>query len=125
MFTGSSFLTINLLAHRQLFTLFGFFLLSSSLYSNVCLLSQPCFFSGNGRLAVALNTGNGMFIRLNKALSLPVKYWPVVSTLFSEENALSQCVLSVLCFTLLLFLTDYVVPVVTLYGGGLHYRLYK
>ena len=41
-----------------------------------------CFilFSGNGKLAASIDSDSGIFIRLNRALSLAVKYYPVVST---------------------------------------------
>lgn len=34
---------------------------------------------GNGHLAAALDSRNGLFVRLNRALSVPVKYYPVVT----------------------------------------------
>lgn len=48
-----------------------------------------CFilFSGNGKLAASIDSDSGIFIRLNRALSLPVKYYPVVSTKIINTKA--------------------------------------
>ncbi|KAK6191702.1 hypothetical protein SNE40_003319 [Patella caerulea] len=35
-------------------------------------------YTGNGYIAAAFGTENGLFVRLNRALSLPVKFYPVV-----------------------------------------------
>lgn len=53
-----------------------------------CLAIQNlfCYFSGNGKMAVAVNSQNGLYIRLNRALSLPVKYWPVIQTIVQKET---------------------------------------
>lgn len=37
-------------------------------------------------MAVAVNSQNGLYIRLNRALSLPVKYWPVIQTIVQKET---------------------------------------
>lgn len=50
---------------------------------------------GNGRMAVSVNSANGLFIRLNRALSLPVKYWPLVSFTIKKENVLETNVLDI------------------------------
>ena len=60
---------------------------SVSFYSN---FSRPCVISGNGRMAVSVNSVNGLFIRLNRALSLPVKYWPLVFTNIKKERTLGS-----------------------------------
>jgi hypothetical protein len=41
-------------------------------------------------MAVALNSQNGLFIRLNRALSLPVKYWPLVAMSVKQEQVKGQ-----------------------------------
>ena len=48
-----------------------------------------CFilFSGNGKLAASIDSDSGIFIRLNRALSLAVKYYPVVSTKIINTKA--------------------------------------
>ncbi|XP_046367670.1 uncharacterized protein KIAA2013 homolog [Haliotis rufescens] len=40
---------------------------------------------GNGKVAAAFDSQNGLFIRLNRALSLPVKFYPVVQTQVDGE----------------------------------------
>lgn len=44
-------------------------------------------FTGNGKIAASLDSDSGLFIRLNRALSLPVKYYPVVSTKIINAKA--------------------------------------
>ena len=50
--------------------------------------------SGNGYIAASFDSQNGLYIRLNRALSLPVKYYPVVETtidgLQKEGNKLTK-----------------------------------
>ena len=41
-------------------------------------------------MAVSINSVNGLFIRLNRALSLPVKYWPLVFTNIKKERVLGR-----------------------------------
>ncbi|XP_076471701.1 uncharacterized protein KIAA2013 homolog isoform X2 [Babylonia areolata] len=50
---------------------------------------------GNGRMAVSVNSANGLFIRLNRALSLPVKYWPLVFANIKKERVLETNVLDI------------------------------
>ncbi|XP_033751540.1 uncharacterized protein KIAA2013 homolog [Pecten maximus] len=42
---------------------------------------------GNGHLAAALGSSNGLFVRLNRALSLPVKFFPVVSAFMENTHS--------------------------------------
>ena len=41
---------------------------------------------GNGKIAAAFDSQNGAFIRLNRALSIPVKFYPVVQTHIDDES---------------------------------------
>ncbi|KAK7098672.1 hypothetical protein V1264_002919 [Littorina saxatilis] len=50
---------------------------------------------GNGRMAAALNSANGLFIRLNRALSLPVKYWPLAVSTIKKEKVLETNMLDI------------------------------
>ncbi|XP_048727700.2 uncharacterized protein KIAA2013 homolog [Ostrea edulis] len=50
---------------------------------------------GNGKLAASLDSDSGLFIRLNRALSLPVKYYPVVSTKIINSKAREASLLNV------------------------------
>lgn len=43
--------------------------------------------TGNGKIAASLDSDSGLFIRLNRALSLSVKYYPVVSTKIINAKA--------------------------------------
>ncbi|KAH9519222.1 hypothetical protein Btru_074997 [Bulinus truncatus] len=42
--------------------------------------SKKLAYVGNGNLAAAFGTESGLFIRLYRALSQPIKFWPVVQT---------------------------------------------
>ncbi|KAK3597582.1 hypothetical protein CHS0354_030125 [Potamilus streckersoni] len=42
---------------------------------------------GNGKVAVAFGSHNGLFIRLNRALSLPVNFYPIIGTALSGYKA--------------------------------------
>ncbi|XP_059168450.1 uncharacterized protein KIAA2013 homolog isoform X2 [Physella acuta] len=42
--------------------------------------SQKLAYVGNGNVAAALGSDNGLYIRLYRALSQPVKFWPLVQT---------------------------------------------
>lgn len=50
---------------------------------------------GNGRVAVSLSSSNGLFVRLNRALSLPVKYWPLVTMSVRKEHVKETNVLDI------------------------------
>ncbi|PVD33839.1 hypothetical protein C0Q70_05100 [Pomacea canaliculata] len=56
---------------------------------------QNVIYVGNGKMAVAVNSQNGLYIRLNRALSLPVKYWPVIQTIVQKETVKEASVLDV------------------------------
>jgi hypothetical protein len=51
--------------------------LRSYLFLNFLIM---IFFSGNGYIAASFDSQNGLYIRLNRALSLPVPYYPIVGT---------------------------------------------
>ncbi|XP_041357319.1 uncharacterized protein KIAA2013 homolog [Gigantopelta aegis] len=40
---------------------------------------------GNGKIAAAFDSQNGAFIRLNRALSIPVKFYPVIQTHIDDK----------------------------------------
>ncbi|CAL1543408.1 unnamed protein product [Lymnaea stagnalis] len=42
--------------------------------------NQKLAYVGNGNVAAAMGSDNGLFIRLYRALSQPVKFWPIVQT---------------------------------------------
>ncbi|BFZ15883.1 hypothetical protein BsWGS_18922 [Bradybaena similaris] len=42
--------------------------------------SKQLAYVGNGNIAAALGSDNGLYIRIYRALSQPLKYWPVVQT---------------------------------------------
>ncbi|XP_035825941.1 uncharacterized protein KIAA2013 homolog isoform X2 [Aplysia californica] len=42
--------------------------------------AQRLAYVGNGKIAAALGSDNGLYIRLYRALSQPVKFWPIVQT---------------------------------------------
>ncbi|XP_022339612.2 uncharacterized protein KIAA2013 homolog [Crassostrea virginica] len=50
---------------------------------------------GNGKLAASIDSDSGIFIRLNRALSLPVKYYPVVSTKIINTKAKEASLLNI------------------------------
>lgn len=50
---------------------------------------------GNGKLAVSLNSQNGLYIRLNRALSLPIKYYPLVNVHADEYSSKDATVLNI------------------------------
>lgn len=50
---------------------------------------------GNGKVAASLDSDSGLFIRLNRALSLPVKYYPVVSTKIINAKAKEATLLNI------------------------------
>uniref|UniRef100_A0A8W8N3W7 Uncharacterized protein n=1 Tax=Magallana gigas TaxID=29159 RepID=A0A8W8N3W7_MAGGI len=50
---------------------------------------------GNGKIAASLDSDSGLFIRLNRALSLSVKYYPVVSTKIINAKAKEATLLNI------------------------------
>ncbi|KAK7500506.1 hypothetical protein BaRGS_00008413 [Batillaria attramentaria] len=57
--------------------------------------SHNVVYVGNGKVALAFNSPNGMFVRLNRALSLPVKYWPLIHTTIQNEDVKETSVLDI------------------------------
>lgn len=43
-------------------------------------------FAGNGYIAASFDSRNGLYIRLNRALSLEVPFYPVVGTSIESER---------------------------------------
>ena len=43
-----------------------------------------CFVSGNGYIAASFDSRNGLYVRLNRALSVQVPFYPVIETMLEE-----------------------------------------
>ncbi|XP_071121073.1 uncharacterized protein KIAA2013 homolog [Mytilus edulis] len=50
---------------------------------------------GNGKVSVSLDSEKGMYIRLNRALSLPVKYYPIVTAHLDDYSSKDATVLNI------------------------------